>query len=152
VVRLSPSVHGEGDYAFVPALIGIARAKGIAAYVGDGSNRWPAVHRADAARLFRLALESAPAGSRLHAAGDEGVPFKDISEVIGRHLNLPVKSLSSEDAAEHFGTFAGFASMDMKASAKLTRKRFGWEPAADAGRSRSRQRPTGGAARSARRR
>jgi nucleoside-diphosphate-sugar epimerase len=128
VVRLPPSVHGAGDYAFVPALIGIVRAKGLSAYVGDGANRWAAVHRLDAARLFRLALETAPAGTRLHAVGDEGVPFRDIAEVIGRHLNLPVKSLSREEAAPHFGSFAGFAAIDVPASSALTRRRFGWQP------------------------
>ena len=128
VVRLSPSVHGEGDHAFVPALIGIARAKGLSAYVGDGSNRWAAVHRLDAAHLFRLALEAAPAGARLHAVGDEGVPFLDIAEVIGRHLNLPVTGLSPEQAQDHFGLFALFASMDITASSTLTRKELGWEP------------------------
>jgi nucleoside-diphosphate-sugar epimerase len=128
VLRLPPSVHGEGDYAFVPALIGIARAKGLAAYVGDGSNRWAAVHRLDAARLARLALETAPAGTRLHAVGDEGVPFRDIAAVIGRHLDLPVKSLPAGEAAEHFGPFAGFAAIDVPASSALTRERFGWQP------------------------
>lgn len=128
VVRLPPSVHGEGDYAFVPALIGIARAKGLAAYVGDGTNRWAAVHRLDAARLFRLALETAPAGTRLNAVGDEGVPFRDIAEVIGRHLNLPVTSISREEAAGHFGLFALFAAIDATASSALTQKRFGWQP------------------------
>jgi nucleoside-diphosphate-sugar epimerase len=128
VVRLPPSVHGEGDHGFVPALIGIARAKGRSAYVGDGSNRWAAVHRLDAAHLFRLALEAAPAGTRLHGVGDEGVPFADIAEVIGRHLSLPVTSLSADEARDHFGLFALFASMDVPASSALTRERFGWQP------------------------
>ena len=96
--------------------------------MGDGSNRWPAVHRLDAARLFRLALESAPAGTRLNAVGEEGVPFRDIAEVIGKHLGLPVTSLSPDEAASHFGLFALFASMDVPASSALTRQRFGWEP------------------------
>jgi nucleoside-diphosphate-sugar epimerase len=129
VVRLAPTVHGEGDHGFVPALIGIARAKGLAAYVGDGANRWAAVHRLDAARLFRLALEEAPAGTRLHGVGDEGVPFRDIAEAIGRHLNLPVTSMSREEADGHFGLFGLFASMDVPASSALTQQRFGWHPA-----------------------
>jgi len=121
-------VHGEGDHAFVPALIGIARAKGRSAYAGDGSNRWAAVHRLDAAHLFRLALEAALAGTRLHGAGGEGVPFRDIAEVIGRHLNVPVASLSPEEAHNHFGLLGMFAAMDMPASSALTRKELGWEP------------------------
>ena len=128
VVRLPPSVHGRGDHGFVPALIGIARARGRSAYVGDGSNRWAAVHRLDAAHLFRLALEAAPAGARLHGVGDEGVPFRDIAEVIGRHLNLPVTAVAPEEAQDHFGLFALFASMDSGLSA-LTRKQLGWQPA-----------------------
>jgi len=128
-MRLPPSVHGQGDHGFVPALIGIARAKGLAACVGDGSNRWAAVHRLDAARLFRLALQEAPAGARLHAVGDEGVPFRDIAEVIGRHLNVPVTGISREEADAHFGGFALFASMDVPASSALTQQRFGWHPA-----------------------
>jgi nucleoside-diphosphate-sugar epimerase len=127
-VRLPFSVHGQGDYAFVPALIGIARAKGLAAYVGDGANRWPAVHRLDAARAFRLALEAAPAGTRLNAVGDEGVPFRDIAEVIGRHLNLPVTAISPEEAEGHFGLFALFAAWDVQVSSALTQERFGWHP------------------------
>ena len=129
VVRMPPSVHGEGDHAFIPALIGIARAKGLSGYVGDGSNRWAAVHRLDAAHLFRLALEASPAEARLNAVGDEGVPFRDIAEVIGRHLNVPVSALSPGEADGHFGLFALFASIDGPASAALTQKRFGWHPA-----------------------
>jgi len=128
VLRLPPSVHGAGDHGFVPALIGIARAKGLAAYVGDGSSRWAAVHRLDAAHLFRLALESAPAGTRLNAVGDEGVPFRDIAEVIGRHLSVPVTALSAAEAEGHFGAFAAFAALDDAASSALTQQRFGWHP------------------------
>jgi nucleoside-diphosphate-sugar epimerase len=96
--------------------------------VGEGANRWAAVHRLDAAHLFRLALESAPEGARLHAVGDEGVAFKDIAEVIGAHLEVPVTSLSPEEAEGHFGLFALFASMDAQGSSALTRERFGWQP------------------------
>src|SRR6266446_385415 len=98
VVRLPPTVHGEGDHGFMAALVGIARAKGVCGYIGDGSNRWPAVHRLDAAHLFRLALENAPAGSALHTVADEGVPIRTIAEVIGRQLDLPVVAISAEDA------------------------------------------------------
>jgi nucleoside-diphosphate-sugar epimerase len=128
VVRMPPTVHGRGDHGFVPALIGIARAKGLSAYVGDGSNRWSAVHRLDAAHLFRLALETAPAGTRLNAIADEGVPFRDIAEVIGKHLDLPVAGLSPEEAQGHFGLFALFASLDDPATGELTQKQFGWHP------------------------
>ena len=127
-LRMPPTVHGEGDHGFVPALIGIARAQGLSAYVGDGSNRWSAVHRLDAARLFRLAVESAPAGTRLNAVGDEGVPFREIAEVIGRHLDLPVKSLSPQEAIGHFGLFAVFAQFDVPASSAATQERLGWQP------------------------
>ncbi|HEX2910104.1 MAG TPA: SDR family oxidoreductase [Chloroflexia bacterium] len=127
-VRLAPTVHGEGDHGFVPALINIAREKGVSAYPGDGSNRWPAVHRLDAARLFRLALEKAPAGSILHGVAEEGVPVREIAGVIGRRLDLPVVSVPASAAGEHFGWLGGFFSMDVQASSKLTQERLGWQP------------------------
>jgi nucleoside-diphosphate-sugar epimerase len=128
VVRAGASVHGEGDHAFVPMLIDIARTKGVSAYIGDGSNRWPAVHRLDAGRLFRLALEKAPAGSVLHAIADEGVPTRDIAEVIGRGLDIPVISIAREDADEHFGWIGAFFAVDAPASSALTQERMGWTP------------------------
>ena len=128
VVRLAPSVHGEGDHGFIAILIGIAREKGVSGYVGDGSNRWPAVHRLDAAHLFRLALETAPAGSVLHGVADEGVPVRTIAEVIGRHLDLPVVAIAPEDAGEHFGWLWRFLAADVPASSALTRELLGWQP------------------------
>ena len=128
VVRLPASVHGDGDRAFVPALMNIARETGVSAYIGDGSHRWPAVHRLDAARLFRLALEAGAPGSRYHAVADEGVRTREIAEVIGRHLGVPVASVNSEKAAAHFGWIAGFFAMDNPTSSMLTRARLGWVP------------------------
>jgi nucleoside-diphosphate-sugar epimerase len=128
VLRLPPSVHGEGDHGFVPRLIDIAREKGVSAYPGDGSNRWPAVHRFDAARLFRLALESAPTGARLHAVGDVGVPVREIADAIGRHLTLPVAGIAPETAFDHFGWLGGFFSFDVPASSTLTQDLLGWQP------------------------
>jgi nucleoside-diphosphate-sugar epimerase len=129
LVRLSPLVHSSLDHhGFAHLLIGIARGKGVSGYVGDGANRWPAVHTLDAARLYRLALESAPAGSRLHGVADEGVPFRDIAEVIGRRLNLPVKSVDPQDAGEHFGFLGNFAGLDNWTSSTGTRQLLAWEP------------------------
>jgi nucleoside-diphosphate-sugar epimerase len=129
VIRLPPSVHGVGDHGFVPVLIDIAREKGISVYKGEGLNRWPAVHRLDAARLFRLALEKAPAaGTRLHGVAEEGIPFRDIAEVIGKRLNIPIVSKTSDEAASHFTWFAHFASLDNPSSSKQTRQFLGWQP------------------------
>lgn len=128
VVSLSPSVHGDGDKGFIPRLINIARAKGLSAYIGDGSNRWTAVHRLDAARLFRLALEAAPAGSKLDGVGDEAIPFRDIANVIGGHLNLPVVSITSEEATAHFGFLGPIAAIDIPRSSVQTQKLLGWKP------------------------
>ncbi|MFE1881648.1 SDR family oxidoreductase [Streptomyces diastatochromogenes] len=128
LVRLAPSVHGRGDHAFVPRLIEIARAKGVSAYVGDGANRWTGVHRSDAARLYRLALESAPPGTRLHATDEEGVPFRDIAAVIGRHLDVPVVGVAAEQAEDHFGWLGRFTAVDCPSSSALTRRLLGWEP------------------------
>jgi len=129
VVRLPPTVHSSLDrHGYIPTLIAIARDKGFAAYVGDGSNHWPAGHTLDAAHLYRLALENAPAGSRLHAVGDEGVPFRLITEVIGHHLNLPVISIQPEDAAVHFGFLGAFVLLDNPVSSTQTQALLDWHP------------------------
>jgi len=130
VVRLAPIVHSVMDrHGFVPTLIGMARKNGFAAYVGDGSNRWPAVHTLDAARLYRLAVEAAPAGSRLHGVADEGIPFREIAESIGRGLRVPAVSISAEDAPRHLGFLATFAQLDNPTSSGLTQSLLGWRPA-----------------------
>lgn len=128
VVRFPPSVHGRGDHGFVPRLISIARSNGVSAFPGDGANRWPAVHRLDAAHLFRLAVESAPAGARLHGVGDQGVPVREIAEVIGRHLNVVVASVAADQAAEHFGFLGPFFAADLPASSAITQQLLEWHP------------------------
>lgn len=131
-VRLAPCVHDAGSQSFATGLAHLARERGVSAYVGNGTNRWPAVHRLDAAKLFRLAVESAPAGSRLHGAGEEGIPFRAIAEAIGLRFHLPVSSISPEAAQAHFGWLTPFVLMDNPTSNALTRKMLGWEPAGPA--------------------
>jgi len=116
VVRLPPTVHGAGDKGFVPMFVDIARRTGVAAYVGEGDNRWPAVHRLDAA------------GARLHAVAEEGVPMRSIAQTIGEGLGIPVKSLSADEAGAHFGWMGGFVGLDNRTSSALTREKFGWNP------------------------
>ncbi|HTT14416.1 MAG TPA: SDR family oxidoreductase [Thermoplasmata archaeon] len=125
-VRNPPSVHGEGDHGFVPTLINVAREKGVSAYVGDGANRWPAVHRLDSAHLYRLALEKGSRGSRYHAVAEEGITLKKIAQAIGEHLGVPAASKTHEEATQHFGWFAPFVSLDCPASSERTRAQLGW--------------------------
>ena len=128
VLRLPPTVHGAGDNGFMAMLVAIARQRGVAGYVGEGTNRWPAVHRSDAARLARLAVEAAPAGSVLHAVGDGGVRLRQVAEAMSRHLDVPTASVSEVDAAEHFAPLGHFVGLDSPASAAITRELLGWEP------------------------
>jgi nucleoside-diphosphate-sugar epimerase len=128
VLRLPPTNHGDGDHGFLATLVDIARDKGVSGYIGDGNNRWPAVHRLDSARLFRLALEHAPAGTTLHAVAEEGVRIRDIAEVIGRRLEVPVVAISPDEAGEHFAWMAGFLAADSPASSALTQEQMGWQP------------------------
>jgi len=127
-VRFAPTVHGAGDHGFIAALVGIARAKGVAGYVADGLNRWPAIHRSDAAQIIRLGLEKAPAGTLLHAVSEEGIPTREIAAAIGRGLDLPVASIAAADAQEHFGWIGAFFGMDIPASSVLTQELLGWTP------------------------
>jgi nucleoside-diphosphate-sugar epimerase len=129
VIRFAPTVHGEGDHGFIAVLAGIAREKGVAAYVGDGAGRWPAVHVLDAARLVRLAVEQAAPGTIVHAVAEEGVPTREIAEAIGRGLDVPTKSVPADEAVAHFGWIGPFFGMDSLVSSELTRKNLGWTPA-----------------------
>jgi nucleoside-diphosphate-sugar epimerase len=129
ILRLAPSVHGKEDkHGFIPILVNLAREKGFSAYIGEGQNRWNAGHRLDAAQLYRLAIEQATPGARFHANTEEGIPVKTIAEAIGKQLNLPVKSIPPEQAAEHFGWFAHMAAIDCPASSKWTQERLNWRP------------------------
>ena len=128
LIRLSPSVHGAGDKGFMAMLIAIARDKGAVAYIGEGNNHWPAVHRLDAARLYRLALENGEAGKRYHAVAEEGVRFRDIATALSKGLDLPLISVAPEKAAEHFGWFANFAAIDVQVSSDRTQSELDWTP------------------------
>jgi nucleoside-diphosphate-sugar epimerase len=128
VIRLPPITYESGDGGFLPTLANVAREKGVAAYIGDGANRWPAGHRRDAARLYRLALEKGEAGAAWHAVGDEGLAAREIADAIGKKLGLPSASLTPEEAPAHFGWIGMFAGVDMPASSRLTQERLGWQP------------------------
>jgi nucleoside-diphosphate-sugar epimerase len=128
-LRFAPTVHGAGDHGFIAVIAAVAREKGVSGYPGDGTNRWAAVHRSDAARLVALGLEKAPAGARLHAVAEDGIPTRDIAEAIGRSLGLPVTSIDPADAQDHFGWIAMFFSMDLAATSTATQELLGWAPA-----------------------
>jgi len=127
-LRFAPTVHGIGDHGFVAAIAEVARDKGFSGYPGEGTNRWAAVHRSDAARLVVLGLAKAPAGTRLHAVAEEGVTSREIAEAIGASLDLPVRSVDPDDVADHFGWIGGFFSMDLTPTSDATRELLGWEP------------------------
>jgi nucleoside-diphosphate-sugar epimerase len=127
-LRFSPTAHGVGDHGFVSTIVGVARTTGVSGYIGDGSNRWPAVHRGDAARMVALALEKAPAGSVMHGVGEEGIPAREIAEAIGQQLGVPVESVAPDAAAEHFGWIGAFFGLDIPASSTLTQELLGWTP------------------------
>jgi nucleoside-diphosphate-sugar epimerase len=127
-LRFAPTVHGAGDHGFIAVISAVAREKGVSGYPGDGTNRWAAVHRSDAARLVEMGLAKAPAGSRLHAVAEEGVPTRDIATAIGRALGLPVTSIDPADVPGHFGWIGTFFGMDLAATSTVTRELLGWEP------------------------
>ncbi len=127
-LRFSPTVHGAGDHGFIAAIAGVARAQGVSGYPGDGTNRWAAVHVSDAARLVALGLAKAPAGGRLHAVAEDGIPSREIAEAIGRALDLPVTSVDPDDVSDHFGWIGGFFAMDLTATSTATRELLGWTP------------------------
>ncbi|MGW4059969.1 SDR family oxidoreductase [Amycolatopsis sp. NPDC004747] len=127
-LRFAPTVHGTGDHGFIAVLSAIAREKGVSGYPGDGTNRWAAVHRTDAARMVTLGLEKAPAGARLHAVAEEGVPTREIAQAIGRAFDLPVASIPADDVPAHFGWIGGFFGMDLAATSAATRQLLGWTP------------------------
>jgi nucleoside-diphosphate-sugar epimerase len=128
-LRFAPTVHGAGDHGFIAVIAQVAREKGVSGYPGDGTNRWAAVHVSDAGRLVALALDKAPAGARVHAVAEEGVPVRDIAEAIGRSLGLPVASIAPDDVQDHFGWIGMFFAMDLAATSAATRELLGWEPA-----------------------
>ncbi|RYE18233.1 MAG: SDR family oxidoreductase [Sphingobacteriales bacterium] len=128
IVRLPPSTHGAGDHGFVPMVIAMAQEKGESAYVGDGQNHWPAVHRIDAASLYRLIVEKKPTLKVLHAVAESGVPFREIAEAVSNGLNLPVVSKTGDEVTAHFGWLAHFAGIDCPASSQQTKEALGWEP------------------------